>query len=129
MKFTEDTLKATIFVLPYFDLAKISGIEQTADAWRLGEIGLKKGKPVFRAYLRGFSSTLADTAQFHTMPFDVPEVDRKGWAVIFTRFAGEEYLAGWVSDESKGQLDEWVAFMNQQIGQLLKLKTTAAKSE
>jgi len=121
-----ESLKALALVHPYFSLLELTGIEDNGSTLRLGHVEVDKGYAGFRAFATGFSSILGDTSTFRMMPFDVPTVERSGYAVIFREFerpcASQEYLAGWVKPERKQDAEKWVRTMNRHIAKVLKLK-------
>ena len=133
MGITADALAKIILETPSFrflelesflETEKFSGSEPTA--LKLGYIELYDDAPMFYTNEYSFAGMLSDTASFHIVKFDVPEVALRGYAAIFRNFKNaietDETVACWVKPESKAELERRVRFMNRHIAKLLKLK-------
>jgi hypothetical protein len=106
------------------DPLRIQGIVETEDSRYLGAVGLHLTQPQFHGIL-GFnwSGILSDDARFYTVSTS------EGLVAIFRQFDSSKYqsfpedlLSGWVPHAEAAKLEAWVADMNRQLQDLLKIK-------
>ncbi len=102
---------------------ELTGITESKDAYYLGNLGVHKYTPRFRA---AYWFGLSDTSRFRVLPIHLPQADLDGVAVIFHQFDRTpdeedsfEIFLGWVPRAHQEQCDEWVTFLNQEISNRL----------
>lgn len=98
-------------------LFELNNLEETDEAWVLGQISILKYFPCFRI---GFFEALSNTSLFLK---ETCKVDGRELAVvIFRQWTTEEHgkpeelwTAGWVDRSREPELDKWIAVMNGRI--------------
>jgi len=98
----------------------LAGIKETESKWMLGPMSVSKRKAQGGT---SWESAFDSTTAFRKDWFEFPDIDKRGWAIIFRNYThrdrlGElpiEYVAGWVPPDRAARADEWIAFMNGEI--------------
>lgn len=102
-------------------LGPIEGFKEYPDEWFLGFVGISKTRPEHR---HGFGGHLFPESRFYKRWFDLPDLGRKGWLIIFRiwdRHSNPQHpglyetFPGWVPPEREQEADHWIAFLNQEI--------------
>ena len=105
----------------------LQGIEETDDAWYLGQLGVSKVHPSWRF---GYWGALSDSARCHVIPLSAKDTGLgDGHAAIFRQFdqskfspEPSEMFAGWVRSVDEAKLAEWTGEMNQHLVDMLAVK-------
>ncbi len=73
-------------------------------------------------YNTGWTAALTPGAHFLRRWFEFPELNRRGWAIIFRLYAADEsgpdpieFFGGWVLPEQEADADQWIARLNTEI--------------
>lgn len=100
------------------------GIWETAIAWGLRSVRIDKRHPKFSD---GFERDLDPTSHFYKRWFELADIDKRGWAIVFqvappesTQREVAEYFCGWVPPERGDEADQWISFLNDQIKDRLR---------
>ena len=109
------------------DFYLLQGIEETDDAWYLGQLGVSKIHPSWRF---GYWGALSDSARCYIIPLSTEDTgSSEGFAGIFRQFDQSKYssdpsemFAGWVRAQDEASLVAWVAEMNQHLVDMLAVK-------
>jgi hypothetical protein len=117
MAVTEADLRAALRGWP--DFVRLRGPEDTPACVRLGPLEIDRSG---RTYRFGYHYDISATSRLLKRPFDVPELGRAGFAVVFRqfdRFTEEddppEFLIGWVERGEEDALDGWLARLNAML--------------
>lgn len=119
--FLDDQIDA-LPLLPHFSVLELEdGLEELDFEWRLGMFSVYKDKPIVRMR---YAFDLSDTACLRKVRSASSEPPLA--AVILHLFdhasdpaLSPEYLVGWVPLEREAELDQWLAFLNQHLQQLV----------
>lgn len=107
----------------------LEGLHENGSEWGLGTFGILKHGA---GYSDGWGHSLRPESRFYKRWFEFPDLDKRGWAIIFRIFdpVGEpahqyESFPGWVPADRAAEADEWIAFLNARIAE--RLSASAAQ--
>lgn len=102
---------------------ELYGLVETETHLRLGAVSLHRTRPEYRYTV---SDALDDMSWFRAVPFDFPDLDLTGCAVVFHAAdrpddpaQAPEHFVGWVRAGREAELERWRAHMNGHVADLL----------
>lgn len=114
---TDEKLRLALWMIS----SPIDGLSEDEDGWHLALLEIHKRKPEYRT---GYVCNLRPEARLYRRWFDFPDLEKRGWAIIFRGWDRDsdpqhpgayETYRGWVPPEREKEADHWIAFLNQEI--------------
>jgi hypothetical protein len=99
----------------------LSGLSESEHEWHLETFSISKVRPSYRI---GWSFALQPESRLYKRWFDLSDLGKNGWAIIFRVWDASsnpnypgvyEKFPGWVPPEREKEADQWITFLNAEI--------------